>query len=283
RPFLTPDQWDAITHDYKDFELIRAEGPRFGEMFKCKLKSTKEVVAMKILTIPEDQKSNGIPYSILNHFSILKTLHTVLRTDLDMEDVFLVFEYIDVSLKKFLATPFPIDVLKLGKPFLRQALSGLAYLHVQKIIHRNLKPNNILLSFQNHEISKLKLTDFGVAKSIEPPLSPYSINMGDPCYKAPELLLGFTNYSTAVDIWSMGCIFAEMIKFQPLFIGNDGPKILTEIFCLLGMPTEENWPGVASMCSFIEFEAFDPPIKPKDLAAEFPKLEPDGLDLLSVN
>ncbi|XP_045832197.1 cyclin-dependent kinase B1-1-like [Trifolium pratense] len=100
--------------------------------------------------------------------------------------------------------------------------------------------------------------------------------MGDPCYKAPELLLGFTNY-----IWSMGCIFAEMIKFQPLFIGNDGPKILTEIFCLLGMPTEENWPGVASMCSFIEFEAFDPPIKPKDLAAEFPKLEPDGLDLLS--
>jgi serine/threonine protein kinase len=54
--------------------------------------------------------------------------------------------------------------------------------------------------------------------------------MGNPCYKAPELLLGFTNYSTAVDIWSMGCIFAEMLKRQPLFIGNDEPKILTEIF-----------------------------------------------------
>ncbi|WJX93892.1 cyclin-dependent kinase [Trifolium repens] len=287
RPFLRPDQWDVLTPLYKDFDLIRSEGPRYGEMFKCKLKSTKEVVAVKILTIPEDHKSNGIPYSILNHVSILKALkhenivklETVIRTDEDVEDVYLVFKHIDTSLKKFLATPFPFDIKKLGKPLLRQALSGLAYIHIQKIIHRDLKPHNILVSFKNQEINEVKLTDFGVAKSIAPPLSPYSIHMGNPCYKAPELLLGFTNYSTAVDIWSMGCIFAEMIKRQPLFVGKDGPKILTEIFWLLGTPTEETWPGVSSICTFIK--AFDPPIKPKDLAAEFPMLEPDGLDLLS--
>ncbi|GAU33963.1 hypothetical protein TSUD_148840 [Trifolium subterraneum] len=185
-------------------------------------------------------------------------LHTVIKTNEDVEDVFLVFEYIDVSLKRYLASPFPFDVQKL--PFLRQALSGLAYLHVQEIIHRDLKPHNILLSFENHEISAVKLADFGVAKFMEPPLSPYSISMGNPCYKAPELLLGFANYSTAIDIWSLGCIFAEMIKLQPLFI-------------------EETWPGVSSICPFIK--TFDPPIKPKDLAAEFPELEPDGLDLLS--
>jgi serine/threonine protein kinase len=74
RPCLRPDQWDVLTPLYKNFDLICSEGPRFGDMFKCKLRSTKEVVAVKILTIPEDHKSNGIPYSILNHVSILKAL-----------------------------------------------------------------------------------------------------------------------------------------------------------------------------------------------------------------
>ncbi|WJX56400.1 Cyclin-dependent kinase 15 [Trifolium repens] len=144
RPFLRPDQWDVLALLYQDFDLIRSEGPRYG---------------VKILTIPENQKSSGIPHSILNHVSILKALETVIRIDEDVE-----------------------DIQKLGKPLLRQALSGLAYIHIQKIIHRDLRPLNILVSFKNQEINEVKLTDFGVAKSIAPPLSPYSINMGNPCY-----------------------------------------------------------------------------------------------------
>ncbi len=58
----------------------------------------------------------------------------------------------------------------------------------------------------------------------------FNFQMGNPCYKAPELLMGSTNYSTAIDIWSMGCIFAEMSRLQPLFIGKDEPEILAEIF-----------------------------------------------------
>ncbi|XP_058740106.1 cell division control protein 2 homolog [Vicia villosa] len=285
-PFLTTNQSKVLTPLYKDFELICAEGPRFGNMFKCTCRLTKEVVAIKILNIPEKEKIYGVPHRILNHVSILKMLiHPNIVSLLEVmeteDDVFLVFEHFDLSLKRYIAANFLLfDIRGQEKSFLRQALSGLAYCHSHKILHRDLKPNNILVSFTNFlDVNQVKLCDFGVAKTIEPPFSPYSNKMGNPCYKAPELLMGSTRYSTAIDIWSMGCIFAEMIKLKPLFVGKDEPEILSEIFCLLGAPTEENWPGVSSICSFIKY--LDPSMKPKDLALVFPRFDPVGLDLLS--
>ncbi|XP_058763095.1 zinc transporter 1-like, partial [Vicia villosa] len=100
-----------------------------------------------------------------------------------------------------------------------------------------------------------------------------------PNYTAPELLMGSTNYSAAADVWSLGYIFAHIIKRRPLFNNLDEHGVLAEIFCLFGTPTEETWPRVSSICNFLQ--EFNPPIQPKDLAKEFPSLGPTGLDLLS--
>ncbi|KAI5421245.1 hypothetical protein KIW84_044904 [Lathyrus oleraceus] len=212
---------------------------------------------------------------------MIGVIHSLLKVMETVDDVFLVFEFFDTSLRRYMDNCFLFDVRGHEKFFLRQALTGLAYCHSLKILHRDLKPNNILISFRDYPvIGRVKLCDFDVAKTFEPPLSPYSNKMGIPCYKAPELLMGSTRYSTAVDIWSMGCIFAEMFKLKPLFVGVDEVEMLAEIFCLLGAPTEESWPGVSSICAFIE-HLVDPSIMPKDLALEFPKLDPAALDLLS--
>ncbi|KAL5061794.1 hypothetical protein RYX36_023531 [Vicia faba] len=286
-PFLSRNQSEALAPFYKNLQRICAEGPRFGDMLKGTNIFTKEVVAIKILNIPDNQKIYGVPHRILNHVSILKMLShpnivRLLKVMETVDDVFLVFEYFDISLKRYLAANYLLfDIKGQEKIFLRQALTGLAYCHSHKILHRDLKPNNLLVSFTSSlRVNQVKLCDFDVAKIIEPPLSPYSERkMGNPCYKAPELLMGSTRYSTAVDIWSMGCIFAEMIKLKPLFVGRDETEILTQIFCLLGAPTEESWPGVTSISTFVE--QHDPSMLPKDLAQVFPKFDPVGVDLLS--
>ncbi|ONM42233.1 hypothetical protein ZEAMMB73_Zm00001d044672 [Zea mays] len=96
-------------------------------------------------------------------------------------------------------------------------------------------------------------------------------------YRAPEVLLGATHYSTGVDMWSVGCIFAEMARRQALFPGDSELQQLLHIFRLLGTPTEEQWPGVSDLRDWHEF----PQWKPQGLARVVPTLEPEGVDLLS--
>ncbi|XP_004516446.1 cell division control protein 2 homolog [Cicer arietinum] len=285
-PKFTPNQKRILYPMFKDFELIEIKGRKFSDLIKCRQRFTGQLVALKILTIPENEKKNGVPHSILNHISIVRYLNhpnivRLLQVIGTEDDVFLTFEYLNDSLKRYLFNPLLFGVKKvMQRSLLRRALSGLAYCHSQNILHRNLSPYNISIQYcEDAVLNEVKLTDFTAAITMEPPLPPYSINIGYPRYKAPEILLGSTNYSTAVDIWSMGCIFAEIFIGKPLFHGKDAPKILAQIFCLLGTPTEETWPGVSSICNFVE--AFDPPTKPKDLALKFPGIDPAGVDLVS--
>jgi cyclin-dependent kinase len=96
-------------------------------------------------------------------------------------------------------------------------------------------------------------------------------------YRAPEVLLGATHYSIPVDIWSVGCIIAELVRKQPLFTGDSELQQLLHIFRLLGTPNEEIWPGVSSFRDWHEF----PQWRPQDLALAVPGLNPAGLDLLA--
>ncbi|KEH19588.1 cyclin-dependent kinase [Medicago truncatula] len=134
-----------------------------------------------ILTIPENQKNNGFPQSILNRVSMLKNLNLPnivgLQAVMETEDaVFLVYEHFHTSLRKHLANPEFLNIPNWKKIFLRQALSGLAFCHIRKILPRDLKPHNILASVENLDVKKVKPSDFSAAKTTEPPLSPYSIN-----------------------------------------------------------------------------------------------------------
>lgn len=114
---------------------------------------------------------------------------------------------------------------------------GVAYCHMERIIHRDLKPANILLSGQNHEV--LKLADFGLARAFSIPIKPYTKNVVTLYYRSPELLLEMDEYATPVDIWSVGCIFAELaLQNRPLFVGNNETNQLNTIFRIMGKPTE---------------------------------------------
>lgn len=138
------------------------------------------------------------------------------------------------------------------KSLLWQLLNGLHYLHSNWIIHRDLKPSNILVMGEGEEQGVVKIADFGLARIYQAPLRPLSDNgvVVTIWYRAPELLLGSRHYTPAVDMWAVGCIFAEMLALKPLFQGIEDKSSphafqkdqLDKIFRVLGHPTVEKWP-----------------------------------------
>jgi cyclin-dependent kinase len=132
----------------------------------------------------------------------------------------LVFEYLDQDLKKYL------DICEGGleatilKSFLYQLLCGVAFCHTHRVLHRDLKPQNLLINREG----KLKLADFGLARAFGIPVRSYTHEVVTLWYRAPDVLMGSRTYSTPVDIWSVGCIFAEMATPKPLFVDHSVPQ-----------------------------------------------------------
>ena len=112
----------------------------------------------------------------------------------------------------------------------------MAYCHSQRIIHRDLKPANILLSGQSNQL--VKIADFGLARAFSIPIKPYTKCVVTLYYRSPELLLEMHEYATPVDIWSVGCIFAELAMNTPLFKGDNEMSLLNRIFRIMGKPNE---------------------------------------------
>ncbi|KAH3687325.1 hypothetical protein WICPIJ_001669 [Wickerhamomyces pijperi] len=158
------------------------------------------------------------------------------------------------------------------KVYLYQMLRGLEYLHSMNICHRDIKPQNLLVDHQN---GILKMCDFGSAKI----LSPSEQNVSYICsryYRAPELIFGATNYTTKIDVWSTGCVFAELLIGQPLFPGESGIDQLVEIIKILGTPTKDD---IVSMNhNYIDHKF--PLIKKIPLGKIFKSLTQDVLDFL---
>ncbi|KAL0323791.1 UNVERIFIED_CONTAM: Cell division control protein 2A [Sesamum calycinum] len=152
---------------------------------------------------------------------------------------------------------------RLVKTFLYQILRGIAYCHSHRVLHRDLKPQNLLI---DRRTNALKLADFGLARAFG----------CDSMVQSPEILLGSRHYSTPVDVWSVGCIFAEMVTRRALFPGDSEIDELFRIFRIMGTPTEDTWPGVTSLPDFKSF----PKWPPKELATVVPNLDSAGLDLL---
>ncbi|KAJ1621026.1 protein serine/threonine kinase [Pavlovales sp. CCMP2436] len=259
---------------YQKVEKI-GEGT-YGVVYKAKNRVNGELVALKKIRL--EAEDEGIPSTAIREISILKELqHPNIVKLLDVihteKKLTLVFEYLDQDLKKFLdQAEGNVDIRTL-KSLLFQLLRGVAFCHDRRVLHRDLKPQNLLIN----KDGALKLADFGLARAFGIPVRSYTHEVVTLWYRAPDVLMGSRKYSTPVDIWSVGCIFGEVASGRPLFPGSSEEDQLVRIFRLLGTPSEENWP---SMSELPDYKTDYPHYEPQPLSKICPRLDAVGLELL---
>lgn len=227
------------------------------------------------------RESEGVPSTAIREIALLRELNhpnvvrllDVIHSD---KNLYLVFEYLNQDLKKLLDDSNGGLEPSLVKSYLWQLLQGIAHCHTQRVLHRDLKPQNLLID----DAGNIKLADFGLARSISLPIRGYTHEVVTLWYRAPEILLGSSVYGPAVDIWAIGCIFAEMCSKKALFPGDSEIDQLFRIFRTLGTPNESIWPGVSSLPDFkISF----PQWLRQDLYRCLPQMSRDAIDLLVVS
>ncbi|CAJ2506057.1 Uu.00g001870.m01.CDS01 [Anthostomella pinea] len=232
-------------------KLNDIEEGAYGWVARAREISTGKVVALKRLKLDSSGRA-GLPETGLREIQILKDCahrnvvslqEVVVGDDTTLgriENIFLVLEFLEHDLKSVLEDmPEPFLASEV-KTLLRQLASGVAYLHDHWVLHRDLKTSNLLLNNRG----TLKIADFGMARYVgDPPPPKLTQLVVTLWYRAPELLLGIKTYGTAVDMWSVGCVFGELLTREPLLQGANEVDELTRIFELCGIPTEDSWPG----------------------------------------
>ncbi|KAI0866943.1 Pkinase-domain-containing protein [Xylaria cubensis] len=231
-------------------KLNDIEEGAYGWVARAKEIRTGKVVALKRLKIDNTEASQtGLPETGLREIQILKDCshknivrlqEVVVGEDTSrIENIFLVLEFVEHDLKSILEDmPEPFLASEV-KTLLLQLAGGVAYLHENWILHRDLKTSNLLLNNRG----QLKIADFGMARYVGDPPPKLTQLVVTLWYRAPELLLGTKMYGAPIDMWSVGCIFGEILTREPLLPGKNEVDTLTRIFELCGIPTDESWPG----------------------------------------
>ncbi|KFO55039.1 Cyclin-dependent kinase 18 [Corvus brachyrhynchos] len=183
--------------------------------------------------------------------------------------------HLNNDLKQSLETCGTLMSVHNVKIFMFQLLRGLAYCHGRKILHRDLKPQNLLIN----ERGELKLADFGLARAKSVPTKTYSNEVVTLWYRPPDVLLGSTEYSTPIDMWGVGCIHYEMVTGRPIFSFCTECPPRFPLSALAGTPTEDTWPGITSN---EEFKAYNfTHYRAQPLINHAPRLDSEGIDLLT--
>ncbi|XP_031564784.1 cyclin-dependent kinase 11B-like [Actinia tenebrosa] len=224
--------------------LNRIEEGTYGVVYRARDKRTNEIVALKRLKMEKEKE--GFPITSLREINtLLKGQHPNIVTVREivvgnnMDRIYIVMDYVEHDLKtlmEHMSSKFSVGEVK---SLLVQLLRAVAHLHDNWILHRDLKSSNLLLS--NEGI--LKVGDFGLAREYGSPLRHYTPIVVTLWYRAPELLLGIKEYSCPIDLWSCGCIFAELLTMKPLFPGKSEIDQINRIFKELGTPSDSIWPG----------------------------------------
>lgn len=192
----------------------------YGVVYKAKDQVSGEIIALKKIKL--ELEDEGIPSTALREIAVLKTLrhpNVVRLCDVEHGEnrLYLAFEFVNQDLKKHLDTtrnrPYNKNLIA---SYTMQLLRGIDYCHSRGVIHRDLKPGNILIDMEGN----LKIADFGLARAFAVPIKPYTHEVITLWYRAPEILLGAKQYSLGVDMWSVGCIFAEMVRHRALWVSQ---------------------------------------------------------------
>lgn len=252
----------------------------FGVVYQAKLCETGEMVAIK--KVLQDKRFKNRELQImrrLEHCNIVKLMYFFYTSGEKKDEIYLnlVLEFIPETVYK-VARQYSKSKQSIPGTFIKlymyQLFRSLAYIHSQGICHRDIKPQNLLL---DPDSGILKLCDFGSAKHLvrgEPNVSYICSRY----YRAPELIFGATDYTTNIDVWSAGCVFAELMLGQPIFPGDSGVDQLVEIIKVLGTPTREQIKEMNP--NYTEFKF--PQIKAHPWQKVFrARTSPEAIDLVS--
>jgi len=209
----------------------------YGVVYKAIDINTGDTLALKKIRL--DAEDEGIPSTAIREISLLKQLHhpNIVRlydVILTEQKLTMIFEFLDQDLKKYMDAHGDrgLDPSTI-RSLLYQLLQGISHCHEKGVLHRDLKPQNLLIN----NAKELKIADFGLARSFGLPVRSFTHEVVTLWYRSPEVLMGSRNYSTPIDLWSVGCIFAEMATGRALFPGKDEKDQLSRIFMVLGTPT----------------------------------------------
>lgn len=275
-PGQGPDRSTEVS--YTDTKVIG--NGSFGVVYQAKLCETGEMVAIK--KVLQDKRFKNRELQImrrLEHCNIVKLMYFFYTSGEKKDEIYLnlVLEFVPETVYK-VARQYAKGKQSIPGLFIRlymyQLFRSLAYIHSQGICHRDIKPQNLLL---DPESGILKLCDFGSAKHLvrgEPNVSYICSRY----YRAPELIFGATDYTTNIDVWSAGCVFAELMLGQPIFPGDSGVDQLVEIIKVLGTPTREQIKEMNP--NYTEFKF--PQIKAHPWQKVFrARTSPEAIDLVS--
>lgn len=221
-----------------------------GFEFRGRCVKTKSLKAFKrIKKQQKDGRPEAFPVTSLREINILTSLRH--PNIIGLQEVCLsggkgilkVMDYAEFDLKRILEMKKDSFSASETKCIIKQILNALHFLHENWIMHRDLKPSNILYDSKGN----IKLCDFGLARHYGEPLGKYTPLVVTLYYRAPELLLGTEIYSPAIDMWSFGCIFAEILLGTPLFQEATEMAMLSRILNVIGEPTSISWPEFESL------------------------------------
>eukprot|EP00466_Bigelowiella_natans_P019689 jgi/Bigna1/144639/aug1.89_g19347 len=250
----------------------------YGHVFEGVGPDGKKVALKRI---KKEKDKEGFPITAIREIKFLKNIHhenivnlvdVVSSPGAGGKSVYMVFEYCDHDLTGLLDTDPPtIFEPSQIKYYIKCILEALYYLHKSNILHRDIKGANILIS-NNGDV---KLADFGLARAHDK-RGDYTNRVVTLWYRAPELLLGANKYDSKIDIWSAGCVFAEMLRRgKTLFRGKTELESLQEIYKICGTPDQNDWPQASQYSWYLK-----PISMPRRLREEFASQDQYAVDLL---
>jgi len=274
-------------HILERFELIQKLGKgAYGIVWKVQDKESGEILALKKVFGAFQNATDAqrtfreiiFLQELADHENVISLLD-VMKAEND-KDIYLLFECMETDLHAVIRANILEDIHK--RFIVYQLLKALKYMHSGQVIHRDLKPSNLLLNSE----CLAKVADFGLARSIafsekeaarHPVLTDY---VATRWYRAPEILLGSTDYTKGVDLWSVGCILGELLGGKPMFPGTSTMNQLDRIIELTGRPSAEDIEAVNSPFAATMLESL-PDAQPRSLASMFPNASEDALDILN--